>query len=132
MFGEPRLRNFQRTALFLGSITVLTMGMYATGMTAINVITNQKYSLTQSVTTRAIGSSAIAGGAYFDDESLCEEMARPFPGMTQDEKDYQQASQERCVKRVEEQRHQVRTLDFTHSALLLLIGSGLYLMSRKK
>jgi hypothetical protein len=132
MFGEPQMTSLQRTALFLGSIVILAMGVYSTGMTVMNVITNSKYSLTQSVTARTAGPAAMFGIGYFDNESACEEMARPFPGMSEEEKTYQQASQERCVKRVEEQRRQVRTLDFAHSALLLLIGSSLYLISRKR
>ena len=132
MFGEVQLGSFQRTALFLGSMVLLGLGVYSTGMTVMNVATNSKYSLTQSVTIRNTDPAGMAGIGYFGDEDMCEEVSRPFPGMSQEDKDYQQTSKERCVKRVEEQRRQARTFDFTHSTLLLLIGAGLYVVSRKK
>lgn len=131
MFGDHE-KSIKHIVLYLAAIALITLGSYSLGMTTVNVVTNNKYSISQSITGRLGGSAAMLGLPYLDGEANCDEMyGRPYPGITQEERDFQATAKDTCVKRVEEQRRQVRTMDFAHAVLLLAIGGVFYFLSRK-
>lgn len=134
MFGGNS-DKWRQEIIYLASLAFLALGSYSLGMTTINTLINEQYSISQSITGRMTANSAAIGMPFVfsDSDTYCDEAyGRPYPGMLEEERQFQEESRQSCRRNLQAQRRQFQAMDLAHSLFLLLIGGVFYRLSRKK